>query len=261
MTAADLSRAITESFGGAFICSEHNAHQRVRTPFLYPDGDHIDLFVKMGSDDVLVTDLAETTRWLRARSVAQKRSLKQNQLIHDVVRTHSVEFSRGMLQARCASERNLADVLVRVAQAALSVSDLWFTFRTRSVTSITDEVADFLIDRGVSFTRSPKLPGRSGRQWTLDFRVPEEKPRCLVNLLSTGNRAAARQMTEHVLASWWDLSHLASGTEALRFISLFDDSVDIWKEEDFTLVKGDGLSEIAYWSRPDGLLDWLQAKA
>ena len=38
-------------------------------------------------------------------------------------------------------------VVTRVAQAALRVSDLWFTFRAQAVQSITDEVADFLEDR------------------------------------------------------------------------------------------------------------------
>ncbi len=35
--------------------------------------------------------------------------------------------------------------ITRVAQAAVRVSDLWFTFKTRTVESITDEVADFLV--------------------------------------------------------------------------------------------------------------------
>jgi hypothetical protein len=39
------------------------------------------------------------------------------------------------------------------------------------------------------------------------------------------------------------------GSEAFRFISLFDDSFDVWKIEDFWLVED--LSEIAYWSRSD----------
>lgn len=131
----------------------------------------------------------------------------------------------------------------------MRVSDLWFTFRSRAVESISDEIADFLMERGLSFARSEKLAGRSGRSWNVDFHVRTPVQSSLVYVLSTGNRSAARSVTEHVVAAWYDLNHLAAGPEALRFISLFDDAVDVWAEEDFRLVEG--LSSIAHWSRPD----------
>jgi hypothetical protein len=52
---------------------------------------------------------------------------------------------------------------MRVAQACLRVSDLWFTFRTRAVESVSDEVVDFLTERHFSFEHGAKLAGRSGR--------------------------------------------------------------------------------------------------
>ena len=57
----DLQREI----GALFTCSEHGEYQRIRTPYLYPDGDNIDLFCKVVDDVVTVSDLAETTGWLR----------------------------------------------------------------------------------------------------------------------------------------------------------------------------------------------------
>ena len=74
-------------------------------------------------------------------------SPQQNRLIADVLTTHGVEFYRGMLIARCRPDDQLAEVVTRVAQAALRVSDLWFTLRTRAVESIADEVADYLTER------------------------------------------------------------------------------------------------------------------
>ena len=47
------------------------------------------------------------------------------------------------------------------------------------------------------------------------------------------------------------LSHLKLTQTHLGFVSLFDDTEDVWREEDFQLVEGGGLSEIARWSRPD----------
>ena len=110
-------------------------------------------------------------------------------------------------------------VVTRVAQAALRVSDLWFTFRAQAVQYITDEVADFLEDRELGFERSERLAGRSGRGWMVDFHGPE----------------------------------------ALTFVSLFDDTADVWADEDFRLVEP--LSMVSRWSRPDELAAVLSGAA
>jgi hypothetical protein len=47
------------------------------------------------------------------------------------------------------------------------------------------------------------------------------------------------------------------GPEALRFISLFDDTSDVWTEEDFRLVED--LSTVTRWSRPDEFEGELRA--
>ena len=252
-------RDLQQEIGSLFTCSEHGEYQRIRTPNLYPDGDHIDLFCKVVDNVVTVSDLAETTGWLRMQSLAMRRSPKQRRLIEDTCLTHGVEFYRGMLQARCRRGDELASCVTRVAQAALRVSDLWFTFRAQSVESITDEVADSLADRNLGFEPSKKLAGRSGRGWTVDFHVRAESQSSLVQVLSTGNRAAAHRVSEHVLAAWHDLNHLAAGPEALTFVSLFDDTADVWADEDFRLVEP--LSTVSRWSRPDELAAVLSGVA
>ena len=249
MDASSLCQNLQRQMGALFVCSDQGAYQQIRTPYLYPDGDNIDLFCKIQGDVVTVSDLAETTGWLRMQSAAQRRSPKQTRLIQDACLTHGVEFYRGMLQARCRPGDELAQVVTRVAQAALRVSDLWFTFRTQAVQTITEEVADFLTEREFGFESSEKLVGRSGRGWTVDFHVRTELRSSLVNVLSTGNRAAARRVSEHVLAAWHDLNSLAVGPEALTFVSLFDDTADVWADEDFRLVES--LSVVSRWSRPD----------
>ncbi len=249
MDASNVGQDLQRRLGALFTYSEHGDYRRIRTPYLHPDGDNIDLFCKADGDTLTVSDLVETAGWLRMQSAALRRSPKQTRLIEDTCVTHGIEFYRGMLQARCRPGDELAQVVTRVAQAALRVSDLWFTFRTQAVESITDEVADFLTEHELGFERAEKLVGRSGRGWTVDFHVRTERRSSLVQVLSTGNRAAAHRVSEHVLAAWHDLNHLVAGPEALTFVSLFDDTADIWADEDFRLVEP--LSTVARWSRPD----------
>lgn len=240
---------LQEGLGALFTCSEHGDYQRIRTPYLYPDGDNIDVFCKVEGNVVRVSDLAETTGWLRMQSASARRSPRQSRLIEDMCVTHGIEFYRGMLQARCRPNDELAQVVTRVAQAALRVSDLWFTFRTQAVQPIADDVADFLSDLELGFDRAEKLAGRSGRGWTIDFHVRTQRRSSLVQVLSTGNRAAANRVCEHVLAAWYDLNHLVAGPEALTFVSLFDDTADVWVDENYKLLEP--LSTVSRWSRPD----------
>ncbi|MFH0982199.1 MAG: DUF1828 domain-containing protein [Planctomycetota bacterium] len=242
-----------------FVCSPHGEYQRIRTPYLYPDGDNIDLFTKPQGDAIVISDLGETTRWLRMQTLAPRRSAKQRALVEDVCQTHGVEFYKGMLLARCRPGDDFAAVATRVAQAALRVSDLWFTFRTRAVESVTDEVADFLTERQLAFDRGERLVGRSGRTWTVDFHVRAPARSSLVNVLTSGSRSAARSIAEHVLAEWFDLSQLTVGPESLRFVSLFDDTVDVWTPEDFKLVEE--VSTVVRWSAPDQFIQELQQAA
>ena len=249
MTPFNICEQFKDGLGELFICSEHGEYQRIRTPYLYPDGDNIDIFCKQQGDVVLVSDLGETTRWLRMQTVAPRRSPKQKALIEDACQTHGVEFYRGMLQARCRPVDQLAAVTFRVAQAALRVSDLWFTFRTRSFESVTDEVAEFLTEKQFQFDRGEKLTGRSGRIWSPDFHVRTVTRSSLVYVLSTGSRSAARGIVNHVHTAFYDLNLLAVGPEALKFVSVFDDTADVWSDEDFRLAEQ--ISTIARWTQPD----------
>ncbi len=257
MNAQEVCQGVQRSLGALFGCEQKEGLLRIRTPFLYPDGDVVDVFFHSDRDIAEFTDLGETMRWLHMQTYSTRRSAKQSALIHDVCQNQGVEFYRGALVARVRPQDDPALVLVRVAEAAVRVSDLWFTFRTRSVGSVTEEVSDYLAEREVPFERGPRLVGRSGKVWTVDFHVRAARRSSLVCVLGTGSRAAARAVVNQVVATWYDINHLTVGPEALQFISLFDDTVDVWSVEDFRLVEQ--LSTVAHWSKPEELLDLLVA--
>lgn len=257
MSGADACEALRNSFPYLFHCSRVGELERIRTPYLYPDGDNIDLYCKQTNGVKTVSDLGETTRWLRMQTLSPRRSKKQHALIEDICLTHGVEFYKGMLQARSRSDEELAAVVIRLAQAALRVADISFTFRTRAVQSAADEVADFLDEYSLPFERDEKLVGRSGRIWTVDFHVRAANRSSLVNVLATGSRPAAKAIANQVVAEWFDLNQLTVGPEALRFVTLFDDTVDVWSDSDFNLLAP--ISNVVRWSAPNEFAELLQA--
>jgi hypothetical protein len=100
MTGFLACKELAAGLASLFICSEHGDYQRIRTPYLYPDGDMVDLSCKVQDGIVTVSDLGETTRWLRMQTVSPRRTPKQSSLIEDICLNHGVEFYRGMLLAR-----------------------------------------------------------------------------------------------------------------------------------------------------------------
>jgi len=254
---AGICDTLNSQLGGLYSCAPVNGYQRIRTPFLYPDGDVIDVFVD-AHDPLTVSDMGETLRWLRMRSLSNKRSPKQEKMIQDICMTHGLEFYKGQLNARVQNGSNLAETVMRVAQGSLRVADLWFTMRTRSVESVNDEVSTFFDEVGVSYQRGQKTPGRSGKIWTPDFHTRTPEKSSLIYVLSTGSKAAAKGAVEHVHTAWFDLSAIQR-SEGIQLVSLFDDTLDVWTESDFRLMEE--LSMVARWSNRDEFAEMIGAKA
>lgn len=247
---------IAENMGELFDCSPVGDYTRIRTPYLYPDGDIIDLFLSQtGNNSSTLTDLGETLGWLRTQTVSERKTDRQRRLIEDVCLTHGVELYRGMLMVRVKNFDEMSEAIFRLSQTALRVSDLWFTFRNQAAASINDEVEEFLAAQEIQFERGERIVGRSGRIWRVDFHTRTSERSALVNVLSTGSRPSARRLAEHTLATWHDLSNRRIGPESMRFISLFDDELDVWASEDFGLVED--VSEVAYWSHKDEFAELL----
>jgi hypothetical protein len=150
-----------------------------------------------------------------------------------------------------------------LAQAAIRITDVSFTFKGRQFESFAAEVEEFLIEKSISLERNYKIEGESTRLWTIDFRTIRPSKTSLIYTLSTGNRGQAKRLTDHVVAAFYDLRNIRASaqpighTQPIDFISLVDDTTDAWESEDFKLLES--LSIVTSWSRQDEFLDRLAA--
>ena len=252
MNENELCASVGRTLPPLFVCSPA-PHEgvRVRTPLLYPDGGVVDVFVLQRGAGYTVTDFGDALGWLGLQSISRRRTRRQEILVQDVCQTLRIQIFQNQLVLREVVEDTLGEAVLRIAQAAVRVSDLWFTIRGHLLQDTEDEVDEWLREKQISFERQVAKPGRSGRQWTVNFETQAANRTSLIFLLSTGSRGAARRITEHVLAGCVDLNHLKVGQPNQAFVSLFDDTVDVWRPEDFQMVEEH--SEIARWSAPDEL--------
>jgi len=238
-----------------FTCSTVNGFIRIRTPYLYPDGDVIDLFLKEKDGQYVLTDLGETLRWLHMQTRSPKRSEKQETLIQDTLLTHGIERSRGMLILRIQKEENLASAITRLSQAAFRISDIWFTFKTRAFKPIIEDIVELLKETQIPFEQDKKITGSSGRSRKLDFYTQHPRHNSLINVLSIGSKTVANNRVDNVFSAWSDLSYLKQSESNSRFISLFDDRLDVWNSGNIRLLEK--VSDIAYWSRREEFKEML----
>jgi Domain of unknown function DUF1828 len=245
---------IAQQIGRLYECFAAESHTTIRTPYIFPDGDTIELFYQETPAGAVLTDFGETLRWLDGQTISERRTKRHFDLIQDVCANHRVQFDKGAVSIGISTPEMMADAVTRLAQAALRIADLTFTFRNKVFESFDDEVETFLWEHRVSFQRRFETKGASGTDWTIDFRTLRDNGPALVYTLSTGSRAAAKRKTDHVVAAFVDLQKLRS---SMRFVSLVDDTIDVWEPEDFKQLEPH--CEIANWSKPDDFLDQLSA--
>jgi hypothetical protein len=243
---------IANTLSDLFICTTTaNGFSKIRTPFLYPDGDVIDIYIHEQGSQRTLTDFGDTLGWLKSQTIAKKKTDKQEALLQDVCLTHGIENYRGMFCLRIDDSTPFADQVIRFSQALVRISDIWFTFKTRSYESIVEEVAEFLVDLKVPFEQNEKIKGRSGRTRHIDFHTRLSQRSTFIDVLSTGSKAAANSKVDSVVATWYDLNHVLLTQQGIKFISLFDDTLDIWSPANIQQLED--ISEVAYWSRPESL--------
>ena len=175
MNSERLCHSIAGTLPDLFECSPAPQEGvRVRTPLMYPDGGLVDVFVLEHGGQYRVTDFGETLGWLRMQSVSARRSPRQRRMIEDTCQTLGVELHRGQLVLRLGTVDVIAEAVVRLAQAAVRVSDLWFTLRTRAVETASDEVDEWLVEKADSVRTCRAGTGQIGAE--LDDRLSNPNP-------------------------------------------------------------------------------------
>lgn len=127
MVTPDLQTLLSEGIGPMFQVAPRGELTRVRTPFWYPDGGVVDVFVKEHDGSFTLTDLGESLGWLRMQSLSTRRSPKQQRLVQDICMTQGVELFEGQLTLRVSGPAELPRAIVRLGQAVVRVADLAFT--------------------------------------------------------------------------------------------------------------------------------------
>jgi hypothetical protein len=224
---------------------------RMLTPFRYPNGEQIDLFLEEPQPllgGFVLSDLGQTTSYLLDLQVKPWASNKRRQIIEDVCRSLEVQWRGGRFQIEIANDDvgQLSPFMMRLAQACIRVSDLSFSARIWSAGSFRDELEEYLHSIDLRYEPNPVEIGTKAQEVKLDFRVFGESSQSLVQSMSSASASSAHSISLEVFSRWFDLGQEKRGGP--KHVTVIDESNDVFKDTDIGRL--DRLSSV-FWFPAD----------
>jgi Domain of unknown function DUF1828 len=227
---------------------------RMATPFQYPDGSLIDLFVKPTSElfaEVELSDKGQTTAYLLDLHVKPWTTKKRKQMVSDICQSLGVKQDGGQFLIRLPSAK-LAELpmeMVRLAQACIRITDIAFTQRLRSPVEFQEDFEEFVDSLDRPYETGVKLDGQFGKQVEFDFLVRGEKGNSLVQTLSTSNQYAAHGLANEVFRRWYDI---ANQRALFQCVTIYDTNNNVFRDDDLARIRN--VSEVIGFPAEHGRL-------
>lgn len=225
-TLADIVRAAPMA---GLQCSQDGDLLRLETPFRYPDGGTVELFVEEQAGKLVVSDLGEAFRFLEKGGLDPLRSPARQRAIDLAAKLAGATLDEGVLEVRLQTETDLVSAVMRLGQALTRVVDLSLLVRGTLINTFSDAVEEFLKSstHGVEIRRGATIRG-SATTHQVDILARSLKGLAVVESLSAITPTGANAQTAFTIQKFADISALGSGAPE-RF-AVLDDSAEVWSD-------------------------------
>jgi hypothetical protein len=171
----------------------------ITTPFLDPDNDSIQIYVKFVGKRVFFSDDGYTLHRLESMGITF--TGKRKKQLSDIIMQYGVKQNGFELTAECA-ERDAPQRKHMFIQAILRINDLYVTSRNHVQSLFIDDINEFFDKNEIYCAPNIQLSGRSGFTHSYDFLIQrsKDKPERLVKALNIANQTNMGS----ILFSWED---------------------------------------------------------
>jgi hypothetical protein len=118
-------KALIKTIDKQFTCSTINDLMRIRTPYSYPDGDVIDLYLKKQENSYILTDLGEAFRALSLYSGLFITS-DQTKFIDYTLSQFNITKFNGILTIEFCNKEEIAEAVLNLAQAIFKITKKYY---------------------------------------------------------------------------------------------------------------------------------------
>lgn len=257
MTLADIRRQVREGIAGLYDCEDdQNGSITIETPFIFPNGDLLDLSVEQTSDGFVVSDLGETCGWLFRTSGIDNLTPARREKIREIENGAGVQFWHGTLRYECQSSADLSMGVHLVAQAALQVAELRHSTKATPRTRNRDRLDEWFEAKPLKVVRGVRVPGRSRRNWKIDYRTTLDGHDSYAMWIDRPDHPGALAAQYRAYTTYADIMRSTNGVASVPRISILDGAEAQWPAEDRALLED--VSSVVCWSDQDQLLALLQ---
>jgi Domain of unknown function DUF1828 len=219
-----------------------NGTLRICTPFSYPNGDRVDVFLKQTAslfDSYQLSDFGQTAIYLRTAQVAVAGTARKREVIEDIISQLGVQFEYGDLFLQLSPDEltaNLPEGILRLSQACVRISDFATHQRLRSSNPFRDDVEEFLESQKFMYTEDVKVKGAFGKDLRMDFEVRSGRKLSYVNILAAMNDASAHASAVEIFTRWHDLV-LTGSTMGHNLVTIYNSASKAIRAEDILRLK------------------------
>lgn len=248
----EIKQAIEASMPKIFKCSENGKFLELSTPFLYPDGDVVNIFIKTEEKRIVITDAGETFRNLLMYNITTQLTKTRENILNDVLEVYKVNNVQGELWLEVKDTEQIAMGLMRLGQTITRLMDLTYTVRHIPKTNFNNKVSEFLIKNQIECERDYRIVGGSGEEHKIDFLVKTNRRKKLIKTLSSKDASSANALVSKTFRSWYDISRVDNSQK----LTLLDDENDFWKDE--WKAQLTYFSKVINFSDKDGIIEFLR---
>ena len=186
----------------------------ISTPMLNRNNDCMNIYI--GDDPnggYVITDLGETIGDLELSGFAM--TSQREAKLSAILAGYPVESRDGELCVR-TSQDDLPLKMNMLLQAMASVDDMFLLSQDNVRNLFTEDVREWLLDRGISFVPGPSFTGRSGLPFKFDYAIGQNRNNPM-RLIKTVNNPT-KQGIQNALFGWEDVK--ASRSDCVGFVFL-----------------------------------------
>lgn len=238
-----------------FSCRTEGPYFVIETPYLYSDGDAIDLYLESAADLAKISDLGETTRHLEHHNFNWK-TKRAHSLFSHIVASTNVSSSQGVLYIKIFQGDAIGERISDLLQAIQQTDNLLFTIQTHFQHDFSDDVESYLREQHFEPELNYMIQGMSGYHWSIPFFINHNSNIC-IKPLSAVSMGSARNQTNAIYAEYDDIHRRYP--QYVRTVILENNEPTVWTQDHLVLLRQVVDTDIGLWSSRDNFFEKINA--
>jgi hypothetical protein len=255
MKCKELLDTYLKTMSDGLSCQElPNGRMSVVLPFLYPDHDNIEIFVKDKGDSIVVTDLGETLRHLDTIGMNFQASGRLAFQVERIASGFQVSLQDGVMFKQ-GPRADAGALMFDLMSTCMAIGDLAYSGRTYQPLTFHEEVSKVLDATGLPFETGYAVTGAiSGERLKIDFKVTAQHRVSYIHAMEARTKSGVKKWVDATYRLWNDVQ---TGQEkVVRKVSLVNDEITHIRDADIRILAS--CSTVFQWSDTERFVSSLQ---